>query len=215
MLSIVQDNHITPAVLATTGMMTDMWRDRKKVFVDTLGWDVPVVENCFEIDQFDDEHAVYLVVSDADRTRHLASVRLLPSTRPHILGDIFPQLSAAPVPRGPGTWEITRLCMSPSLSGVRQAMLIRRELALGLIEYALANGITRYTQVHLASHLPQLLAVGWDCEPLGFPVEAEGQLLMAERDHGGQGRAGRDPECHGAASAGDRQGGRGPAGGMS
>ncbi len=181
MLSIVRDTKASAAILAGAGLMPDMWRDRKQVFVDTLGWDVPVVDECFEIDQFDDENAVYLVVSDQSRTRHLASVRLLPSTRPHILGDIFPQLSAGTVPRGANIWEITRLCMSPAIGAVRQAMLIRRELALGLIEYALANGISRYTQVHLASHLSQLLAVGWDCEPLGFPVEVDGQLLMASR----------------------------------
>ena len=179
MLSVVQGVNTTNTTLAKADIVTDMWRDRKTVFVDTLGWDVPVVEDCFEIDQFDDEHAVYLIVSDRTRSRHLASVRLLPSERPHILGDIFPQLCAGPVPRDVGTWEITRLCLSPSLGSVRQAMLVRRELALGLIEYALANGIDRYTQVHLVSHLSQLLAVGWDCEPLGFPVDVNGQSLMA------------------------------------
>lgn len=60
-------------------------------------------------------------------------------------------------------------------------MMLRRELALGLVEYALANGIRRFTQVHLASHLPQLLAVGWDCEPIGFPMEIHGQMLSASR----------------------------------
>jgi len=60
-------------------------------------------------------------------------------------------------------------------------MLVRRELALGLAEYALANGIGHYTQVHLATHLPQLLAVGWDCDPLGFPFDIAGQRLMASR----------------------------------
>ena len=60
-------------------------------------------------------------------------------------------------------------------------MLVRRELALGLLEYALAHGIAQYTQVHLGSHLPQLLAVGWDCTPLGFPAKHDGQTLMASR----------------------------------
>lgn len=161
--------------------MGKMWEDRKRVFVDTLGWDVPIVDNAFEIDQFDDEHAVYLVVSDQLRTRHLASVRLLPSQRAHILGDIFPQLCAGPVPRGEDIWEITRLCMSPAISPLRQAMMLRRELAVGLVEFALAHGIRQFTQVHLAAHLPQLLAVGWDCEPIGFPVQIDGQMLSASR----------------------------------
>ena len=181
MLSI--ENNILPTreVRSSSPLLASMWRERKSVFVDVLGWDVPIVDDAFEIDQFDTEHAVYMVIADEARTKHLASVRLLPSTRPHILGDIFPQLCAGSVPRAPGTWEITRLCMSPALSGVRQAMLVRRELALGLAEYALDNGISDYTQVHLAAHLPQLLAVGWDCDPLGFPVDIAGQRLMASR----------------------------------
>jgi len=181
MLSIISDVPRHAAPYSAIPILAKMWQDRKSVFVDTLGWDVPVVDNVFEIDQFDDEHAVYLVVTDPSRTRHLASVRLLPTVRPHILGDIFPQLCSGPIPRAADTWEITRLCMSPSASPMRQAMLLRRELALGLTEYALANGIARYTQLHLAAHLPQLLAVGWDCEPLGFPTPINGQLLSASQ----------------------------------
>jgi len=181
MLSIVRNVSVSDNISKGSGLIPDMWRDRKTVFVDTLGWDVPVVGGAFEIDQFDDEHAVYLVVSDQARRRHLASLRLLPSVRPHILGDIFPGLCAGPVPRGPSVWEITRLCISPAIGAVRQAMLVRRELALGLLEYALAHGIAQYTQVHLGSHLPQLLAVGWDCTPLGFPAKHDGQTLMASR----------------------------------
>jgi len=181
MLSVISNSDHKDRRPAATELLSAMWQDRKRVFVDTLGWDVPVVDNVFEIDQFDNEHAVYMVVSDQSRSRHLASVRLLPSNRAHILGDIFPQLCAGPVPRGEDVWEITRLCMSPAISPLRQAMMLRRELALGLVEYALANGIRRFTQVHLASHLPQLLAVGWDCEPIGFPMEIEGQMLSASR----------------------------------
>ncbi|HWU72384.1 MAG TPA: acyl-homoserine-lactone synthase, partial [Sphingomonas sp.] len=32
-----------------------MFEARKEVFVDLLGWDVPVLDGRYEIDQFDDE----------------------------------------------------------------------------------------------------------------------------------------------------------------
>ena len=181
MLSTVANIRNVAGPLSSDPLLAAMWRDRKRVFVDTLGWDVPVVDNVFEIDQFNDEHAVYLVVSDRSRERHRASVRLLPSVRAHILGDIFPVLCADAVPRASDTWEITRLCIAPDIGPLRQSMLVRRELALGLCEYALENGIARFTQVHLAHHLPQILAAGWECEPLGFPREIDGQMLMASR----------------------------------
>lgn len=160
--------------------MAGMHRDRKAVFVDQLGWKVPVVAEEFEVDQFDDEHATYLVVTDsAAAPRHLGSVRLLASTRPHILGDIFPQLAMDGPPRGRDVIEITRLCIAPGLSGLRSLMDVRRQLAIGLTEYALLHDITRYTLVCLAQHLPQVLAFGWDVEPLGMPQSFDGQLLCA------------------------------------
>lgn len=164
---------------ARAGMMANMHLDRKTVFVDQLKWDVPVVEERFEVDQFDTDDAVYMVVTDAARQRHLGSVRLLESTRPHILGDIFPELCMGAVPRRPGVWEITRLCISPTVGGLRQGMAVRRQLAVGLAEHALDHGIDQYTLVCDTSHVSQLLAVGWDCEPLGLPVVIGGHSLCA------------------------------------
>ena len=76
-----------------------MFEARKRVFVDLLKWNVPVLEGRYEVDQFDDEDAVYLIVPGEDG-RHAGSARLLKTIRPHILDTLFPELCAAPVPRG-------------------------------------------------------------------------------------------------------------------
>src|SRR3546814_11695811 len=86
-----------------------MFADRKAQFVDFFDWDVPVVDGRFEIDQFDTAEAVYFVAID-EVGRHEASLRMLPSWRPHLLGEIFPHLCVGGVPVGPATWESTRLC---------------------------------------------------------------------------------------------------------
>ena len=44
-------------------VLRHMFAARKAVFVDLLGWDVPVVDGRFELDQFDDGDARYLVVT--------------------------------------------------------------------------------------------------------------------------------------------------------
>lgn len=164
------------------GIGAAMHRDRKRVFVDELNWNVPVVDGEYEVDQFDDEHATYLIVADAsDPARHLGSVRLLPTERPHILGDIFPQLCAGEVPRGPNVMEITRLCIAPDVSGLRANIGVRRQLAVALTHYGLKHGIDTYTLVCLSGHLPQVLAAGWDVEPLGLPADHDGQSLCAAR----------------------------------
>lgn len=156
-----------------------MYTDRKSVFVDRLKWDVPVVDGRFEIDQYDTEDAIYLVATSPEGGDHLGSVRLLPTTRPHLMGDCFPMLVDGEVPRGPDVLEITRLCTSPRLEGWAQHNAVRQRLATALIEYALTVGISRYIMMTHLAYLPALLATGWDVEPLGLPKEIDGQMLGA------------------------------------
>jgi len=156
----------------------DMHRVRKAVFVDRLGWRVPVVDGEYEIDEYDEEGAVYLVALDRATGGHLASVRLLPSTRPHILGDFYESLCRDGAPRGLDVWEISRLCATPDLPRDKE-LRARHKISTALIEYALLHGITRYTCVLNVSWLPTLLAPGWPCEPLGVPKTIAGETLGA------------------------------------
>ncbi|HKC03243.1 MAG TPA: acyl-homoserine-lactone synthase [Sphingomicrobium sp.] len=144
-----------------------MFEARKQVFVDLLKWEVPVLDGRYEVDQFDDEHAVYLIVADA-AGEHFGSARLLPTTRPHILDSLFPNLCASEPPRSPDCFEITRFCLGRNQSA-RARLETRNRLVLGLAQYALENGISTYTGVAELSWLQQILAFGWRCRPLGLP----------------------------------------------
>ena len=155
--------------------LVGMHRDRKRVFVDRLGWQVPVVDGEFEIDQFDSENTVYLLATD-EAGRHAGSLRLLPTMGPHLLSDVFPHLCERGIPRGPDIWEITRLCTGPDVADPRP---IRRELMLGVVEFALANGVRRYTCMTHVPYLAAVLAVGWECMPLGLPQEDAGVTVGA------------------------------------
>jgi N-acyl-L-homoserine lactone synthetase len=159
-------------------LLREMHRVRKAVFVDRLKWDVPVVEGEYEIDQFDTENAVYLVNVDEATGQHLASVRLLSSTKPHVLAEIFPALCQDGPPNNSDTWEITRLCTSPGLPR-DVAARARHKLAVALVEYGLLHGIRRYTCVIEVQNIPALIAPGWCCNPLGPPMEINGALLGA------------------------------------
>jgi acyl-homoserine lactone synthase len=159
--------------------LRSMFEARKQVFVDLLRWDVPVVEERFEVDQFDDEHATYLIVCD-EEGRHLGSARLLKSTRPHILDTLFPGLCAAPVPRGPRVLEITRFCLDRG-QGRSQRLETRNLLVSALVRYALDHGIETYSGVADIGWLQQILAFGWRCRPLGLPQRIGGKMLGALR----------------------------------
>ena len=77
-----------------------MYAARKQVFVDLLKWDLPVLAGAYEIDQFDNHDAEYLILLDQEDGRHRASARLLQTDRPHILADLYPVLCDAPRRRG-------------------------------------------------------------------------------------------------------------------
>jgi N-acyl-L-homoserine lactone synthetase len=160
-------------------VLKSMFEARKRVFVDLLRWEVPVLEDRFEFDQFDDEHAVYLVLSDT-RGHHLASARLLQTMRPHILDTLFPELCADRPPRGAGIYEITRFCLDPR-QDARQRLESRNRLVSALVDFALERGIHAYTGVAEMGWFQQILAFGWRCAPLGLPRSCNGKTLAALR----------------------------------
>lgn len=168
-----RDAHGPAAALASRGhgqaaLRSAMLQDRKTVLIDQLGWDLQSPDGLHEVDAYDGDDTLYLIVHQPETGRHLGSVRLLPSAGPHLLGDVFPHLCADGVPIGADVCEITRLVTTPGLSRA-EALQVRRQLSIALFEHALAAGITRYTMVTHMPWLPSLLSIGWDAEPLGLP----------------------------------------------
>jgi acyl-homoserine lactone synthase len=160
----------------------EMHHDRKQVFVDRFGWRLPAKGSWLEVDQFDDDYAIYLLARSPEG-RHRGSVRLLPSSRPHMLNSLFSQLCPAGVPSGDDCWEISRLVTSPADASGNTVLKVHRLLALALVEFALDNGIARYTLVAEAHRVPALLSVGWPVTPLGLPTMVDGEQLQALQIH--------------------------------
>ncbi|WP_404337878.1 acyl-homoserine-lactone synthase [Sphingomonas sp. MMS12-HWE2-04] len=160
-------------------ILDNMHRDRKRVFVDLRRWDIPVLEGEFERDEFDTPHAIYLVSAGADGT-HQGSFRLLPTDRPHLMGELFADLCDDAVPAGPDIAEITRGCLSPSLRAA-QRLRVRNSLISAAMQFAMSNGFRYFTGVADSGWLTQLLAMGWTCELLGTPKLIEGTTTGAIR----------------------------------
>ena len=148
-------------------LLDSMFQDRKSVFVDLLKWDVPH-DGRHECDQFDDDHAEYLIVREPESSEHLASLRILRTDRPHILSTLFPDLCEEGVPTAPDIREVSRICLSPRHRGPDRC-LYRDLLASAMTEYALLTGIRAYTAVSEMGRLSRVLSAGWRCEPLGMP----------------------------------------------
>jgi acyl-homoserine lactone synthase len=177
MLHIVQgfDNPNQAALIAS------MFADRKRVFVDLLKWDVPH-DDVSERDQFDNDEAEYLIFARGDD--HIASLRLLKTDRPHLLGAVFPDLVEGEVPSGPDIREISRFCISPRHRGAIR-LQARRLMATALTEYALLFGLNAYTAVAHVARMSNLFATGWRIRALGLPdmgADHPAGALMIEID---------------------------------
>src|SRR5579884_4390120 len=78
--------------------MEQAYRLRHRVFVDELGWTELAKQDGREVDQFDNKYAVHMLY--VERGKVLGYQRMLPSTRPHLLSEISPQLCEGERPVG-------------------------------------------------------------------------------------------------------------------
>jgi acyl homoserine lactone synthase len=125
-----------PAQLASH-VMDAVERYRHKVFVETLGWDL-VTEGGRERDQFDGDDTIYLAARD-EAQNIIGTGRLLPTTGPYLLGDVFPELMGdAEAPRDPRVWELSRFAAVDFTSPLGSALgQFSSEVTIALFHSAL------------------------------------------------------------------------------
>lgn len=146
--------------------LEDMHRQRKTVFVDRIGWKIPVVMD-MEIDCYDDDDTVYLLAKDHAEGRVLASVRLLPTVRPHLMSDLFSAACNSTAPCGPAIWEVSRFCTAPEVTERRARLKLLWEVTCGVMEAALLYGIDEVIFAANRALLPLMLNCGWQARVLG------------------------------------------------
>jgi acyl homoserine lactone synthase len=129
--------------------LDEMFRLRKRVFLDQLGWEVDVKDG-METDRYDGLDPVYILSLD-ERTREVrGSVRLMPTTGPHLMKDVFGAWFEDPIIfESASIWEATRFCVDPAwLRGhytPRGLNLVTSELIVALSEVASDIGLTQLT----------------------------------------------------------------------
>jgi acyl-homoserine lactone synthase len=67
--------------------LEQFYRERHKIYAEELGW-VPEAADGLELDQFDTEHAHYLI--GVDEGRVITGSRFNPTHLPHMLSEVFP-----------------------------------------------------------------------------------------------------------------------------
>jgi acyl homoserine lactone synthase len=150
-----------------------MFRNRAQIFSERLGWSVSV-KNGFERDVFDDENPLYLVSVDPRTNEYWGSLRLLPTTGPNMLRDVFPfLLGEGEFIESATIWESSRICAvvadgqpERSKNGVNLAL---GELLAGIGEVAIIAGLTQIVSVFDARIYRVLRAAGCNPQTIGRP----------------------------------------------
>ncbi|MCZ6770665.1 MAG: GNAT family N-acetyltransferase [Proteobacteria bacterium] len=126
-------------------LLDRMYKLRHTVFAERLRW-TSLNDSRREIDLYDVINPVYLICRDP-AGEVVGCWRLLPTTGPYMLRDIFAHLLwGAPPPEQPDIWEISRFAIDPqwrdydSLGAVGSVV---GQMLLDLFDFSEANGITR------------------------------------------------------------------------
>ena len=153
-------------------LFDQMHRLRKKVFHDRLQWDVPL-RGEWEIDRFDDAcDPVYLMSVDGAGVLR-GSLRLLPTTGPNMLADVFSDLLPDGKPVESATiWESTRFSVDHEAAAERTEHSLNRvtgELLCGIVEVGQIAGLTDVVSVYDAMFARILKRANCPAEPIGEP----------------------------------------------
>lgn len=162
-----------------TALMTDMFRARHKLYVEGRKWRELAKADGLEKDQFDGDDSVYFL--SLGKSRELqGGLRFIPTTSPHMLADIFPELCMdGETPRGPKIWEMSRVFVNHSSTHDANGLIIKGKLMCGMFEYAEKAGIEEIVGVTDSYFLPRLLELGIDVRPLGIPRPYESGEMIA------------------------------------
>lgn len=156
--------------LAGSGdLLGEMFKARKRLFADRLGWDVTVDRNGWEVDQYDPINPLYLISTD-ENGAHLGSLRLLPTTGDTMLRDVFASVFDGTVIESPFIWECTRFCIESDKSGERISAGLHQAttaLLLGICETGLQAGIKQIVGVFDRRMIPIYRRGGWSPDVVG------------------------------------------------
>jgi acyl homoserine lactone synthase len=156
---------------------------RHRVFVEQLGWRLEAKDGA-ETDQFDRPDTVYVMVED-ELGNIAGCSRLLQTTHPYLLAEVFPQLlNGLPPPTDPTVWELSRFAAMDfnarsatplaQFSNSATALLMRASVAC-----AAARGAQRLITVSPVGIERLIRRLGLQAHRAGPPMIIDGHAIFA------------------------------------
>lgn len=156
---------------------------RHKLFVTTLGWQLKT-QSDMELDQFDRFDTVYVVAQDENGQVN-GCARLLPTNRPYLLGEVFPQLlNGLPPPNTTDVWELSRFAALDFNSKTSSALgQFSSPLAIQLLQESVTcaseHGAKRLITVSPIGVERLLRRAGFHAHRAGPPMIIDGHPIFA------------------------------------
>lgn len=168
-----------------TDLYTSLLRYRYRVFVEKLGWDVPTKDG-MESDQFDRDDTVHVIARDGEGRINGCS-RLLPTSKPYLLKEVFPQLmSPGTLPESPNTWELSRFTTQNlhTRDAIKRNCFLSDD-SISLLRYSMATaaeqGAKHLVFVAAASTSSLIDRLDIDVQDVGRRTSCNGRRLSAYR----------------------------------
>jgi acyl-homoserine lactone synthase len=158
-------------------ILQDYFRLRHQIYVVERKWSVLDRPDKREMDQFDTEETVYLLGLEGRSI--VAGMRLVPTTAPTLLSELFPKLSLNGPVRRPDVYELSRIFVVPRRRGEHAGPRAEAVIQAAAMEYGLSIGLSAFTIVLESWWLPRLLDQGWVARPLGLPIDIDSMSTIA------------------------------------
>ncbi|WP_432454052.1 MULTISPECIES: acyl-homoserine-lactone synthase [unclassified Agarivorans] len=173
-------NGLAEQLPATT--MNHLNHYRHQVFVEMLGWELNTPKG-IEQDQFDRDDTVYVIAKN-EKNNISGCARLLPTTQPYLLEEVFPELlNGLPCPKQDDIWELSRFAAVDFDNDNEAPTQLMSSQALGLltaaIECAKQHGAKRLISVSPLGIERMLRHAGFRHHRAGPPKILNGYALFA------------------------------------
>jgi len=154
------------------------YRIRHDIYVGERKWMDLERPDGREVDQFDTEHAVYLLAIEAGKGI-VGGSRLVPTLEPHLMSEVFPELAnVRGVPRAPDIYEWTRIFVVPAKRETGRLCKTAGIVYCGILEFCLSRRLPQISVVCEAYWIPRLLALGWNPQLLGEPIVKDEMTIV-------------------------------------
>lgn len=171
------------AASLTDRVFQELGKYRRDIFVGKLGWELALT-NDLELDQFDRKDTIYVLARDENH-QVIGCARLLPTTRPYLLGEVFPNLlnGLAP-PSSTDVWELSRFAATGDsgqggCAGSQHPSKLALEILNVAADYARRQGAKRLITVSPIGMERLLQKTGFHTHRAGPPVLVAGHPTVA------------------------------------